>query len=80
MIYNFNYREIKDHKEIIVELTKYQRNTKLDAFIKMTRAMDKNQKLQMNCMMPTCLRISRFISKFEEESNIKIHFVFVKSK
>ena len=80
MIYNFNYKEIKDHKEIIVELTKYERNTKLDAFIKMTRAMDKNQKLQMTCMMPTCLRISRFIAKFEEQSNIKIHFVFVKSK
>jgi hypothetical protein len=80
MIYNFNYREIKDNKEISVELNKYQRNTKLDAFIKISRAMDKNQRLEMNYMMPTCLRIIRFIAKFEVESNIKIHFVFVKSK
>ena len=80
MIYNFNYREIKDNKEISVELNKYQRNTKLDAFIKISRAMDKNQRLEMNYMMPTCLRIIRFITKFEVESNIKIHFVFVKSK
>ena len=80
MIYNFNYREIKENKEIYIELNKYQRNTKLDAFIKISRAMDKNQKLEMNYMMPTCLRIIRFITKFEVESNIKIHFVFVKSK
>ena len=81
MIYNFNFREIKDNnKEVIVELQKYKRNTKLDAFIKISRAMDKNQKLEMNYMMPTCLRIIRFITKFEVESNIKIHFIFVKSK
>ena len=81
MIYNFNFREIKDNnKEVIVELYKYKRNTKLDAFIKISRAMDKNQKLEMNYMMPTCLRIIRFITKFEVESNIKIHFIFVKSK
>ena len=80
MIYNFNYRDIKDNKEIIVELNKYQRNTKLDAFIKISRAMDKEKKLEMNYMMPTCLRIIRFINKFEVESNIKIHFIFVKSK
>ena len=78
MIYNFNYRDIKDNKEIIVELNKYQRNTKLDAFIKISRAMDKEKKLEMNYMMPTCLRIIRFINKFEVESNIKIHFIFVK--
>ena len=41
--------------------------------------MDKSQKLEMNYMMPTCLRIIRFITKFDVESNIKIHFVFVKS-
>ena len=80
MIYNFNFREIKENKEISVELNKYQRNTKLDAFIKISRAMDKSQRLEMNYMMPTCLRIIRFITKFEVESNIKIHFVFVKSK
>ena len=80
MIYNFNYRDIKDNKEIIVELNKYQRNTKLDAFIKISRAMDKNQRLEMNYMMPTCLRIIRFMSKFEVESTIKINFVFMKSK
>ena len=80
MIYNFTFREIKKNKEIIVELNKYKRNTKLDAFIKVSRGMDKNQKLEMNYMMPTCLRIIRLIAKFEVESNIKIHFVFVKSK
>ena len=79
MIYNFSFREIKDKKEIIVQLNKYERNTKLDAFIKISRAMDKNQMLQVNYMMPTCLRIIRFITKFEVESNINIHFVFVKS-
>ena len=77
MIYNFNLREIKDNKEVIIELNKYKRNAKLDAFIKISRAMDKNQKLEMNYMMPTCLRIIRFITKFEVESNIKIHFIFV---
>ena len=80
MIYNFSFREIKKNKEIIVELNKYQRNTKLDAFIKVSRGMDKNQKLQINYMMPTCLRIIQFITKFEVESNIKIYFIFVKSK
>ena len=80
MIYNFSFREIKDKKEIIVQLNKYERNTKLDAFIKISRAMDKNQMLQVNYMMPTCLRIIRFITKFEVESNINIHFVFVKNK
>ena len=80
MIYNFSFRKIRDNKELIVELNKYKRNTKLDAFIKISRAMDRNQILDMNYMMPTCLRIIRFISKFEVESNIKIHFVFVKSK
>ena len=80
MIYNFNFREIKENKELIVELYKYQRNTKLDAFIKISRAMDKNQKLEMRYMMPSCLRIIRFIKKFEVYSNIKIHFIFAKSK
>ena len=80
MIYNFSYREIKQNKEIIVELNKYQRNSTLDAFIKVSRAADKYQKLEMKYMMPTCLRIIRFMAKFEVESNIKIHFVFVASK
>ena len=80
LIYNFNFREIKNNKEIIVELNKYQRDTKLDAFIKISRAMDKSQKLEMKYMMPTCLRIIRFITKFEVYSTIKIHFVFAKSK
>ena len=81
LIFSYNYKEIKDkNKEIIVELNKYKRNTKLDAFIKISRAMDKNQKLETNYMMPTCLRIIRLITKFEVESNIKIHFIFVKSK
>ena len=79
MIYNFSYRELKGNKEIIVELNKYQRNSALDSFIKISRAADKNQKLEMKYMMPTCLRIIRFMAKFEVESNIKIHFVFVKS-
>ena len=80
ILYNFNFRKIKDNKEIIVELNKYQRNTKLDAFIKLSRAMDKNQKLELKFLMPSCLRIIRFITKFEVYSNIKIHFVFAKSR
>jgi hypothetical protein len=80
ILYNFNFRKIKDNKEIIVELNKYQRDTKLDAFIKLSRAMDKNQKLELKFLMPSCLRIIRFITKFEVYSNIKIHFVFARSR
>ena len=79
MIYDFSYREIKDKKEIVVELDKYLRNTKLDAYIKLSRSFDKNQKLQMKYLMPTCLKITRFLSRFPDSSNIKIHFLFVKS-
>ena len=80
ILYNFNFRKVKDNKEIIVELNKYQRDTKLDAFIKLSRAMDRNQKLELKFLMPSCLRIIRFITKFEVYSNIKIHFVFAKSR
>ena len=79
MIYDFSYREKKDKKEIVVELDKYLRNTKLDAYIKLSRSFDKNQKLQMKYLMPTCLKITRFLSRFPDSSNIKIHFLFVKS-
>ena len=80
MIYNFSFREIKENIQMSVELNKYQRNSTLDAFIKISRAADKSQKLDMRYMMPTCLRIIRFMSKFEVESTIKINFVFMKSK
>lgn len=80
MIYNFSFREVKENIQMSVELNKYQRNSTLDAFIKISRAADKCQKLDMRYMMPTCLRIIRFMSKFEVESTIKINFVFMKSK
>ena len=80
MTYNFSFREVKENLQMSIELNKYQRNSTLDAFIKISRSPDKCQKLDMRYMMPTCLRIIRFMSKFEVESNIKINFVFIKSK
>ena len=79
-MYKFDFKKTKENTEIVVNLNKYIRNTKLDAFIKVSNAIDKNQKVEMKYKMPTCLRIIRFITKFETQSDIKIRFIFVKSK
>jgi hypothetical protein len=62
---------MKENSEIIVELNKYIRNTKIDAFIKISNAVDKNQKVEINYKMPTCLRIIKFITKFEAKVILK---------
>ena len=77
--YKFNFKKNKENEEIIVELNKYKRTTRMDAFIKIANAFDKNQKVEMKYKMPTCLKIIRFINKFDTESDVKIHFIFVKS-
>ena len=76
----FNFKKNKDNSEIYVELNKYIRSTKMDAFIKVSNSLDKNQKVEMKYKMATCLRIIRFVTKFETQSDIKIHFIFVKSQ
>ena len=48
----------------------------MDAFIKVSNSLDKNQKVEINYKMPTCLRIIIFITKFETQSDIKIRFIF----
>ena len=82
LIYNMYLKENKTKKEniVIVEMNKYKRSTRLDAFIKLSRAFDKGQILDTKYIMPTCLRIIRFITNFEIESNITINFVFRKSQ
>ena len=80
ILYKFDFKKMKDNSEIIVVLNKYIRNTKMDAFIKISNAVDKNQKVEMKYKMSTCLRIIRFITKFETQSDVKIHFIFIKSK
>ena len=80
ILYKFDFKKMKENSEIIVDLNKYKRNTKIDTFIKISNAVDKNQKVEMKYKMPTCLRIIRFITKFETQSDIKIRFIFVKSK
>ena len=80
ILYKFNFKRMKENSEIIVELNKYIRSTKMDAFIKISNALDKNQKVEMKYKMATCLRIIRFVTKFERQSDIKIHFIFLKSK
>ena len=80
ILYKFNFKKMKENSEIIVELNKYVRSTKMDAFIKISNALDKNQKVEMKYKMATCLRIIRFVTKFETQSDVKIHFIFVKSK
>ena len=77
--YKFNFKKNKENEEITVELNKYKRNTRMDAFIKIANAFDKNQKVEMKYKMPTCLKIIRFINKFETQSDVKINFIFVKS-
>ena len=79
IIYKFNFKKNKENEEIIIELNKYKRSTRMDAFIKIANAFDKNQKVEMKYKMPTCLKIIRFINKFETQSDVKIHFIFVKS-
>ena len=74
-----NTEKTKENTEIVVNLNKYIRNTKLDAFIKVSNAIDKNQKVEMKYKMPTCLRIIRFVTKFDIHSDIKIRFIFFKS-
>ena len=74
------FNKNKDNSEIYVELNKYIRSTKMDAFIKVSNSLDKNQKVEMKYKMATCLRIIRFVTKFETQSDIKIHFIFVKSQ
>ena len=49
----------------------------MDAFIKISNTVDKNQKVEIKYKMPTCLRIIRFITKFETQSDIKIRFIFL---
>jgi hypothetical protein len=80
ILYKFNFKRMKENSEIIVELNKYIRSTKMDAFIKISNALDKKQKVEMKYKMATCLRIIRFVTKFETQSDIKIHFIFLKSK
>ena len=80
ILFKFDFKKIKENSEIIVELNKYIRNTKMDAFIKISNAVDKKQKVEMKYKMSTCLRIIRLITKFETQSDIKIHFIFMKSK
>ena len=77
IVYKFDFKKIKENSEIIIELNKYIRNTKMDAFIKISNAVDKNQKVEIKYKMPTCLRIIRFITKFETQSDIKIRFIFL---
>ena len=76
----FNFKKNKENSEIFVELNKFIRTTKMDAFIKVSNSLDKNQKVEMKYKMATCLRIIRFVTKFETQSDIKIHFIFIKSK
>ena len=78
-MYKFDLKKTKENTEIIVNLNKYIRNTKLDAFIKVSNAIDKNQKVEMKYKMPTCLRIIRFVTKFDIHSDIKIRFIFFKN-
>lgn len=83
MIYNFALTKINNgnvHKEIMVEINKYRRGVALDTFIKLTNRIDRNHKMEMRYMMPSCLRIVKFISKIKPESNIKIFFNFIKSE
>ena len=80
ILYKFNFKKMKENSEIVVELNKYIRSTKMDAFIKISNALDKKQKVEMKYKMATCLRIIRFVTKFETQSDIKIHFIFIKSK
>ena len=79
ILYQFSLKKTKDNTEIDVNLNKFIRNTKLDAFIKVSNAIDKNQKVEMKYKMPTCLRIIRFVTKFDIHSDIKIRFIFFKS-
>ena len=79
ILYKFDFKKTKENTEIVVNLNKYIRNTKLDAFIKVSNAIDKNQKVEMKYKMPTCLRIIRFVTKFDIHSDIKIRFIFFKS-
>jgi hypothetical protein len=79
ILYKFDFKKTKENTEIIVNLNKYVRSTKMDAFIKISNAIDKNQKVEMKYKMPTCLRIIRFVTKFDTQSDIKIRFIFVKS-
>ena len=76
----FNFKKNKENSEIFVELNKFIRTTKMDAFIKVSNSLDKNQKVEMKYKMATCLRIIRFVTKFETQSDIKIHLIFIKSK
>ena len=77
ILYKFDFKKIKKNSEIIIELNKYIRNTKMDAFIKISNTVDKNQKVEIKYKMHTCLRIIRFITKFETQSDIKIRFIFL---
>ena len=43
----------------------------MDAFIKISNAVDKNQKVEIKYKMPTCLRIIRYITKFEAKVILK---------
>ena len=79
ILYQFSLKKTKENTEIDVNLNKFIRNTKLDAFIKVSNAIDKNQKVEMKYKMPTCLRIIRFVTKFDIHSDIKIRFIFFKS-
>ena len=79
ILYQFSLKKSKENTEIDVNLNKFIRNTKLDAFIKVSNAIDKNQKVEMKYKMPTCLRIIRFVTKFDIHSDIKIRFIFFKS-
>ena len=79
ILYRFDFKKMKDNSEIVVDMNKFIRSTKMDAFIKVSNAVDKNQRVEMKYKMPTCLRIIRFITKFETQSDIKIRFIFVKS-
>ena len=78
ILYKFDFKKTKENTEIVVNLNKYVRSTKMDAFIKISNAIDKNQKVEMKYKMPTCLRIIRFVTKFETQSDIKIRFIFIK--
>ena len=79
ILFRFDFKKMKDNSEIVVDMNKFIRNTKMDAFIKVSNAVDKNQRVEMKYKMPTCLRIIRFITKFETQSDIRIRFIFVKS-
>ena len=79
ILYKFDFKKTKENTEIVVNLKEYIRKTKLDAVIKVSNAIDKNQKVEMKYKMPTCLRIIRFVTKFDIHSDIKIRFIFFKS-